>query len=205
MRIGLTGGIGSGKSSVARRLAEHGAIVVDADVIARAVVEPGTAGLDAVVEAFGAGLLNSDGTLDRAAMASLVFTDPTKRALLEGIVHPLVAAESARIISAAPEDAIVVYDIPLLAEFAGTARDRTPEFDVIIVVEAPAELRLDRLVQRGLTSEDAVARIQSQASDEQRREIADVVVINDDSLEVLGAAIDDLWDELTAEDDDQDD
>ncbi|MEI8055813.1 MAG: dephospho-CoA kinase [Actinomycetes bacterium] len=205
MRIGLTGGIGSGKSSVARRLAEHGAIVVDADVIARAVVEPGTAGLDAVVEAFGAGLLNSDGTLDRAAMASLVFTDPTKRALLEGIVHPLVAAESARIISAAPEDAIVVYDIPLLAEFAGTARDRTQEFDVIIVVEAPAELRLDRLVQRGLTSEDAVARIQSQASDEQRREIADVVVINDDSLEVLGAAIDDLWDELTAEDDDQDD
>jgi len=205
VRIGLTGGIGSGKSSVARRLAEHGAIVVDADVIARAVVEPGTAGLDAVVEAFGAGLLNSDGTLDRAAMASLVFTDPTKRALLEGIVHPLVAAESARIISAAPEDAIVVYDIPLLAEFAGTARDRTQEFDVIIVVEAPAELRLDRLVQRGLTSEDAVARIQSQASDEQRREIADVVVINDDSLEVLGAAIDDLWDELTAEDDDQDD
>ena len=138
-------------------------------------------------------------------MASLVFTDPTKRALLEGIVHPLVAAESARIISATPEDAIVVYDIPLLAEFAGTARDRTQEFDVIIVVEAPAELRLDRLVQRALTSEDAVARIQSQASDEQRREIADVVVINDDSLEVLGAAIDDLWDELTAEDDDQDD
>ena len=198
MRIAVTGGIGSGKSAVASRLAAHGAVVVDADRIAREVVEPGTPGLAAVVAAFGGAVLTDTGALDRAAMAAIVFSDPARRRELEAIVHPLVARRSAELIAAAPEDAVVVYDVPLLAESAGGDRDRTGEFDVVVAVEAPLDERVSRLVGRGLTADDARARIAAQADDARRRAIADHVVANDGDLASLDAAVDALWAELTA-------
>jgi len=197
-RIAVTGGIGSGKSSVSARLAQLGAVVVDADRIAREVVEPGTAGLAAVVAEFGDAVLTPEGALDRAAMAAIVFADPARRQALEAIVHPLVAARSAELIAAAAPDAVVVYDVPLLAESAGTARERTREFDSVVVVEAPLESRVGRLVARGLDETDARARIAAQASDDQRRAIADHVLVNDGDLAHLDAAVDALWANLTA-------
>ena len=197
MRIAVTGGIGSGKSAVASRLAALGAVVVDADRIAREVVEPGTPGLAAVVDEFGADVLRPDGSLDRAAMAAIVFADPARRRALEAIVHPLVARRSTELLSQAPEDAVVVYDIPLLAEGAGGERDRTGEFDAIVVVEAPLEARVERLVARGLPEDDARARIAIQASDEQRRAIANHILVNNSDLPTLNAAIDHLWHTLT--------
>ena len=194
MRIAVTGGIGSGKSAVAERLAAHGAVVVDADRIAREVVEPGTPGLAAVVAEFGPGVLTPDGALDRAAMAAIVFADPARRAALEAIVHPLVAQRSAELFAAAGSDAVVVYDVPLLAETGG-ALGR--EFDAVVVVEAPVETRVARLVARGLTEQDARARIAAQATDEQRRAVADHVVTNDGDLAALDAAVDRLWPQLT--------
>ena len=196
-RVALTGGIGSGKSAVAERLAALGAFVVDADRIAREVVEPGTPGLAAVVAEFGPGVLTPDGALDRAGVAAIVFANPARRAALEAIVHPLVARRSAELLAAAPEGAVVVYDVPLLAESAGTGRDRRGEFDEVVVVEAPLETRVARLVARGLTEADARARIVAQASDEQRRAIADHVVVNDGDLAALDAAVDRLWAALT--------
>ena len=200
MRIGLTGGIGSGKSAVARRFVELGAAVVDADALAREVVAPGTPGLASVVAQFGSEVLTSAGELDRAKMAEIVFSDPDRRKALEGIIHPLVRQRSQSLIDDAGDDAIVVYDVPLLAEQVGTPSDRRDEFDLILVVEAPVSVRLDRLEVRGLTREDAQRRIDNQASDEQRREIADVVIVNDDSLDVLEATVDDLWWELFGDD-----
>jgi dephospho-CoA kinase len=198
MRIAVTGGIGSGKSAVASRLATHGAVVIDADRIAREVVEPGTPGLAAVVAEFGTAVLTDTGVLDRAAMATIVFADPARRRALEAIVHPLVAQRSTDLIAAAPEDAVVVYDVPLLAESAGGDRDRTGEFDVVVTVEAPLDERVSRLVGRGLTAEDARARIAVQADDARRRDIADHVVVNDGDLASLDAAVDALWAELAA-------
>jgi dephospho-CoA kinase len=198
MRIAVTGGIGSGKSAVASRLATHGAVVIDADRIAREVVEPGTPGLAAVVAEFGTAVLTDTGVLDRAAMATIVFADPARRRALEAIVHPLVAQRSTDLIAAAPEDAVVVYDVPLLAESAGGDRDRTGEFDVVVTVEAPLDERVSRLVGRGLTAEDARARIAVQADDAWRRDIADHVVVNDGDLASLDAAVDALWAELAA-------
>lgn len=198
MRVALTGGIGSGKSSVARRLAALGAVVVDADAIAREVVEPGTPGLAAVVADFGPEVLTADGSLDRAAMAGIVFADPERRRALEAIVHPLVGQRSAELIAAAPTGAVVVYDVPLLAESAGTGRDRTGEFDAVVVVEAPLEDRVVRLVARGLTEDDARARIAAQATDEQRRSLADHVIANDADLAALDAQVDALWTALTS-------
>jgi len=198
VRIAVTGGIGSGKSSVSARLASLGAVVVDADRIAREVVEPGTPGLDAVVAEFGPGILTADGAFDRPAMAAIVFADPERRAALEAIVHPLVGRRSAELLSAAPKGSVVVYDVPLLAETAGGALGRTSEFDAVIVVEAPLGTRVDRLVARGLTEADAVARIAAQATDEQRRAIADHVLVNDGDLADLDAAVDRLWALLTA-------
>jgi dephospho-CoA kinase len=200
VRIGLTGGIGSGKSAVARRFVELGAAVVDADALAREVVAPGTPGLASVVAQFGSEVLTSAGELDRAKMAEIVFSDPDRRKALEGIIHPLVRQRSQSLIDDAGDDAIVVYDVPLLAEQVGTPSDRRDEFDLILVVEAPVSVRLDRLEVRGLTREDAQRRIDNQASDEQRREIADVVIVNDDSLDVLEATVDDLWWELFGDD-----
>ena len=198
MKVALTGGIGAGKSAVAARLAALGAVVVDADVIAREVVEPGTPGLAAVLGEFGEGVLAADGSLDRVALAAIVFADPARRRSLEAIVHPLVGARSAELLAASPAGSVVVYDVPLLAEAVGTGRDRVPEFDVVVVVEAPMGDRLVRLVARGLTPEDARARIAAQATDEQRRSIADHVLVNDGDLADLDASVDALWELLTS-------
>ncbi len=193
LRIGLTGGIGSGKSTVSSLLAARGAVVVDADVIARAVVEPGTPGLAAVVEAFGREVLTADGSLDRPALATVVFGDPEARARLDGIVHPLVRARATELAAGAPPDAVVVHDVPLLAETG-----QASSYDLVVVVEADPETRIGRLVQRGLTAEDARARIAVQATDEERRAIADVLLDNSGSPDELAAQVDRLWAERVA-------
>jgi dephospho-CoA kinase len=188
LRMGLTGGIGSGKSTVAGLLAARGARVVDADRIAREVVEPGTPGLAAVVEAFGPQVLTPDGALDRPALAAIVFADPAARARLDGIVHPLVRARAAELVAAAPPDAVVVQDVPLLVETG-----QAGAYDLVLVVEADLETRVRRLVQRGLTAEDARARIAAQATDEQRRAVADVVLDNSGTPEQLEAQVERFW------------
>jgi dephospho-CoA kinase len=190
LRIGLTGGIGSGKSTVSALLAERGAVVVDADRIAREVVEPGSPGLAAVVEAFGPEVLTADGALDRPALAAVVFADPEARARLDGIVHPLVRHRTAELVAAAPEGAVVVNDVPLLVETG-----QAGSYDLVLVVEAEAEIRVARLVQRGLSEEDARARIAAQATDEQRRAVADVVLDNSGTPEQLAAQVDRFWTE----------
>jgi dephospho-CoA kinase len=190
LRIGLTGGIGSGKSTVAALLAERGAQVVDADRIARAVVEPGTPGLDAVVAEFGDGVLTAEGALDRPALAGVVFGDPAARARLDAVVHPLVRARAAELVAAAPPDAVVVQDVPLLVETG-----QAGAYDLVLVVEADPEIRVARLVERGLSAEDARARIASQATDEQRRAVADVVLRNDGDRADLAAQVERFWTE----------
>ena len=193
LRIGLTGGIGSGKSTVSRLLAERGAVIVDADVIAREVVEPGTPGLAAVVDAFGPGIVADDGSLDRPALAAVVFADPEARRRLDGIVHPLVRARATEVAGAAPPDAVVVNDVPLLVETGQAAA-----YDLVLVVEADTETRVARLVQRGLTADDARARMSAQATDEQRRAVADVVLDNSGTEDELAAQVDRLWRERLA-------
>ena len=193
LRIGLTGGIGSGKSTVAALLAERGARVVDADRIAREVVEPGTPGLAAVVAEFGAGVLTADGALDRPALAALVFGDPAARARLDAVVHPLVRARAAELVAAAPADAVVVQDVPLLVETG-----QAGSYDLVLVVETDPGTRVARLVDRGLTADDARARIASQATDEQRRAVADVVLRNDGDRDALAAQVDAFWAERVA-------
>jgi dephospho-CoA kinase len=188
LRIGLTGGIGSGKSTVSRLLGEHGAVVVDADVIAREVVAPGTPGLAAIVEAFGPTVLAADGSLDRPGLAAVVFADPEARRRLDGIVHPLVRARAGELEAAAPADAVVVHDVPLLAETG-----QGSSYDLVVVVEADPAVRVARLVQRGLTADDARARIAVQATDEQRRAIADVVLDNSGTPEQLAGQVERLW------------
>jgi dephospho-CoA kinase len=188
LRIGLTGGIGSGKSTVSALLAARGAVVIDADRIAREVVEPGTPGLAAVVDTFGEQVLRPDGSLDRPALAAVVFADPEARKKLDGIVHPLVRARSVELAGAAPEDAVVVHDVPLLVETG-----QAGSYDVVLVVRADPEVRVRRLVQRGLSEDDARARIAAQATDEQRRAVADVVLDNDGTEEDLAAQVDRFW------------
>jgi dephospho-CoA kinase len=190
LRIGLTGGIGSGKSTVAAELARHGAVIVDADRIAREVVEPGSSGLAAVVQAFGPGILTPDGALDRPALAAVVFTDDQARATLDGILHPLVRQRGMEVERAAEEDAVVVHDVPLLVETGHAA-----SYDLVLVVEADEEARVSRLVGRGLSEDDARARIATQASDEQRRAVADVVLDNRGTPEELVAQVDRFWNE----------
>ncbi|MFB9706717.1 dephospho-CoA kinase [Streptosporangium sandarakinum] len=193
LKVGLTGGIGSGKSEVSRRLASLGAVVIDADRIAREVVEPGTEGLARVVEAFGAGILRADGTLDRPKLGSIVFSDPERLAVLNGIVHPLVGARVAELQDRADADAIVVYDVPLLAE-----NGLAPMYDVVVVVDAADDVRIARLVElRGMARQDAEARIAAQASREDRLKVADIVVPNEGSLEELTARAEEVWAELT--------
>ena len=193
LRIGLTGGIGSGKSTVADLLAARGAVVIDADRIAREVVERGTPGLAAVVDAFGDRVLTPDGTLDRPALAALVFADPEARRRLDAIVHPLVRRRSAELDAAAPEDAVVVHDVPLLVETG-----RWHPYDLVLVVVADPEVRVARLVRRGLTAEDARARITAQATDEERRAVADVVLDNSGTPEELAAQVDRFWTDRVA-------
>jgi dephospho-CoA kinase len=192
VRVGLSGGIGSGKSTVSRSLARRGAIVVDADAIAREVVEPGQPGLAAVVERFGDEILDAGGRLDRPRLAKLVFGDAAARADLNAIVHPLVAAETARRAASAPDDAVVVFDVPLLVEAARSG------YDLVVIVEAPEDARLERLVGRGMDPGDARRRMAAQATDEERRKVADVVLDNSGSEPELEAQVDALWARLTA-------
>jgi len=192
LKIGLTGGIGSGKSEVARRLAARGAVVIDADRIAREVVEPGTPGLARVVATFGEGVLRPDGSLNREKLGAIVFADPDKLASLNAIVHPLVGERVARAQSEADADAIVVYDVPLLAE-----NKLAPMYDVVIVVDAPDEVRIARLAEhRGMPEQDAKARIAAQASREDRLAVADLVIPNDGPLDELEARVAEVWQEL---------
>lgn len=189
LKVGLTGGIGAGKSEVARRLAGHGAVVIAADQLAREVVAPGTDGLAQVVAEFGPRVLAGDGSLDRAALASVVFGDDDRRRRLEAIIHPRVRARTAELIAAAPPDAVVVNEVPLLVE-AGLA----PTYHLVVVVEAAEETRIARLVgARGSTEAEARARIAAQASDEARRAAADVLLTNDGPLADLHARVDALW------------
>ena len=192
MNVGLTGGLGSGKSTVAALLGEHGAVIVDADVVAREVVRAGTPGFAAVVARFGPGIVGSDGELDRAELARIVFADGAALDDLNAIVHPLVGSRSAELVAAAPPGSVVVHDIPLLTE-NGLA-DR---FDTVVVVEADREIRLARLAARGLPRAEAEARMAAQANDVQRRAIADEIVRNDGDLDALGGQIDRLWDRLS--------
>ncbi|MER5857544.1 MULTISPECIES: dephospho-CoA kinase [unclassified Streptomyces] len=192
LKVGLTGGIGAGKSEVSRLLVEHGAVLIDADRIAREVVAPGTPGLAAVAEAFGEDVLAADGSLDRPRLGSIVFADPEKLALLNSIVHPLVGARSQELETAAADDAVVIHDVPLLTE-----NGLAPLYDVVVVVDAPPGTQLDRLVRlRGMTEDDARARMAAQASREQRREIADIVIDNDVPLDALRKRVAEVWDDL---------
>jgi dephospho-CoA kinase len=189
LRIGLTGGIGAGKSAVAQRLVRLGAVLVDSDVLAREVVAPGTDGLAAVVAEFGPGVLGEDGGLDRPALGARVFGDEPARRALEGIIHPRVRARAAELIAAAPPDAIVVNDVPLLVE-AGLAAT----FQLVVVVTAAEVIRVERLVRtRGMTEAEAYARITAQATEERRRDAADALVVNDGTLAELEAVVDALW------------
>jgi dephospho-CoA kinase len=192
VRVGLTGGVGSGKSTVAALFAEHGAVVVDADAIAREVVESGTPGFEAVVAKFGDEVLGPDGALDRAALAAQVFNDDAKRAELNAIVHPLVGLRMHELAEAAGDE-IVVYDVPLLVE-----NDLAAGFDFVVVVLAGEAVRLARLADRGMPEADARARMAVQASDEQRRAAADAVIENDGTREQLGARVDEVWAEIQA-------
>ena len=189
LSVGLTGGIGSGKSTVASRLVALGAVLVDADRIAREVVAAGSEGLARIVEAFGPEVVGADGELDRPRMAAVVFADPAARDRLNAIVHPLVRAGSAAQVAAAPSDAIVVQDVPLLVEGGMGAG-----FALVVVVHADEEVRVERLVgSRGMAEDDARARIRAQASDAQRRAAADVLLDNSGSAADLHARVDALW------------
>jgi len=189
LRIGLTGGIGAGKSALSKTFSDCGGIIVDGDVIAREVVEPGTEGLASLVDAFGEDILRPDGALDRPALAAKAFADEEERKKMNGIVHPLVAKRRAEIIEAVHEDAVVVEDIPLLVE-SGMA----PLFPLVVIVHADVELRMRRLVeQRGMAEDDARARIAAQATDEQRRAVADIWLDNSGSQEDLVLRARDVW------------
>jgi dephospho-CoA kinase len=194
LTVGLTGGLGSGKSAVLDELVALGAVGIDADMVARDVVLPGTPGFGEVVAAFGPGIVASDGGLDRGRLAAVVFADSGERARLEAIIHPLVRAETRRRIAAAAPDAIVVNAVPLLVETGIAA-----EFDVVVVVQGPVEMRLDRvLASRGMSDGDARARIAVQASDEERAAIAWWVIDNTGTLEELRAEVARLWEALIA-------
>lgn len=194
LNVGLTGGIGAGKSEVTRRLAALGAVIIDADALAREVVEPGTPGLAAVLAEF-PGVEAADGSLDRDALAAKVFGDDEARGRLNGIVHPLIAVRVGELMAAAeagPPDTIVINDVPLIVE--ANVADR---YAVIIVVDAPVEVQLDRLTRlRGMAPEAAQARIDVQASREQRLAIADHVIVNDGDLDSLQDQVDTVWADL---------
>jgi len=197
--IGLTGGIASGKSVVARRLAEHGAIHVDADALAREVVEPGTPGLAAIAERFGPSVIAADGSLDRAALGGIIFTDSEARLALNEITHPAVWRRAKELFDEATEvdpDAVIVYDVPLLVEASGS---RPITFDVIAAVTASVQTRMERLVElRGMNVAEAAGRLASQATDEERLAIADVVIDSNGTLDETLDQADSLWAKVTA-------
>jgi dephospho-CoA kinase len=191
--VALTGGIGSGKSTVAHRFGQRGAVVVDADAAARAVVEPGTPALARLVERFGAGILAPDGSLDRPALAALAFADEDSRRALEAITHPAIIEDMDRRIAAAPPDAVVVVEVQLLAEtWAGNERP----YDAVVVVEAPREVRLERLAAKGMSRDDAERRMAAQATDEERRAIATYAIENAGDLAGLDEQVDAVWADL---------
>jgi dephospho-CoA kinase len=198
--VALTGGIGSGKSTVADGLVQRGAVLVDADAIARDVVEPGQPALDALVERFGAGILDAAERLDRPALAALAFADPDSRAALEAITHPAINAEFTRRMREAPPDAIVVCDVPLLAE---STQARRRGYELVIVVEAPRAVRLDRLERRGVPRADAERRMAAQATDDARRALATHIIDNAGDLTTLEGRIDEVWHDLERRRDDE--
>ena len=189
----LTGGIGSGKSTVAAMLARRGALLVDADAIAREVVEPGTPALAALVERFGSGILAGDGTLDRGALARVAFADDKSRAALEAITHPAINEEFTRRLHEPPAGAIVICDVPLLVE---STQARARGYELVIVVEAPREVRLRRLESRGVPRDDAERRMAAQASDEERRAMATYLIDNGGDLAALASQVDAVWHDL---------
>ncbi|MCA1223240.1 dephospho-CoA kinase [Streptomyces sp. 8L] len=192
LRVGLTGGIGAGKSEVAKLLASYGAVLIDADRIAREVVEPDTPGLAAVVAEFGTDVLTPDGSLDRPRLGAVVFADEERRRALNAIVHPLVRQRSAELERAAGPDAIVVQDVPLLVESGLTGH-----FDVVLVVDASPATQLERLVRlRGMAEDDARGRMAAQADREQRRAAADIVIDNDGAREALEPRVREVWEAL---------
>lgn len=192
LKVGLTGGIGAGKSEVSRLLVGHGAVLIDADRIAREVVAPGTPGLTAVVDAFGPDVLAADGSLDRPKLGAIVFADPERLAVLNSIVHPLVGARSRELEQAAADDAVVIHDVPLLAE-----NGLATLYDLVVVVDAAPETQLDRLTRlRGMTEQDARARMAAQATREKRLEIADIVIDNDVPLDALRQRVAQVWADL---------
>jgi dephospho-CoA kinase len=191
--VGLTGGVGSGKSTVADRLARLGAVLVDADAIARSVVEPGTEGFAAIHEAFGDEIMGLDGSLSRHALAALVFRDPEARAQLEAIVHPRVRRQADLMTALAPDDAVVVHDVPLLVETG-----RAGDYDIVVVVDAPEADRIARLrVSRGWDEATTRARMAAQADREERLAVADEVIVNDGDLDHLMTLVDALWERLS--------
>ena len=190
LTIALTGGIGSGKTAVGEILANFGAVVIDSDQLARQVVERGTPGFDQIVAQFGDEILKN-GDLDRMALASLIFTDPKKRLELEQITHPLIRQEFAKIIKSLPEDAIVVNQIPLLVE-----SKHDYKFDYIVTVSTSEEIRVARLLKRGLTKDQITKRIQAQATDSEREVIADLIIKNEKSQEELFTQVEKLWELL---------
>ncbi len=195
LRVGLTGGIGAGKSEVSARLAALGAVVVDADKAARAVVEPGTQGLARIVATFGPGVLQEDGSLDRAKLAEIVFADEEARGRLNAIVHPLVhkSMVAADVAARSRGDAVVVHDVPLLAEGG-----RGGQFDVVIVVDVPPEVQVKRLAGRGMPEDQARARMAAQAARERRLAVADIVIDNSGSLDDLDRRVAEVWGVLRA-------
>jgi len=191
--VGLTGGIGAGKSTVANLLADRGAVIVDADEAARAVVEPGEPALAKLVDRFGPGILDADGRLDRAAVAKVAFADDESRRDLEAITHPAINEEFTRRVADARSDAIVVLDVPLLAE---SEQARKRPYQTVIVVEAPRDVRLARLETRGVNRADAESRMAAQADDEERRKLATYVVDNGGDVVALERQIDEIWSDL---------
>ncbi|TQN31480.1 dephospho-CoA kinase [Haloactinospora alba] len=192
LRVGLTGGIGSGKSEVSGCLAAHGALVIDADQIAREVVEPGTPGLDEVVAEFGTDVLTPEGTLDRPKLGEIVFADRERLERLNGIVHPRVGERTEELMEQAPPDAVVVYDVPLLVE-----NELQAMYDVVVVVDTPEDAQIQRVMtNRDMTEEQARARVRAQAPRERRRAAADIVIDNSGGLDDLSRQVADVWERL---------
>lgn len=190
----MTGGIGSGKSTVSRLLAERGALIIDADRIAREVVRPGTPGLEMIRERFGADVIAEDGTLDRPALGAIVFADETQRKALEAITHPLIRARTVELMEQAPREAIIVHDIPLLVETGAAG-----SYHAVLAIDVDDEVRIERLMgQRGMAEADARARMASQASRAERLAVADIVLPNNGTLAELDQTVAELWPDLVA-------